>query len=157
MFGRILIAFDGSPISAQALETGIELAKSLKSTVGLVTVVNPHEAISNVGGIRPAELVAEMRQEAKLKLRTAGARVDAEEPPYEFIREGAPAREILATAQEWGADLIVVGSPEHSLLERLLFGDTSDSVVHSSRYPVLVVRPTTPGHILGPRTSPNDI
>jgi len=53
---------------------------------------------------------------------------------------GSPDSRIVETAEEWKADLIVVGSHGYSRWERLLLGSVSDSVVHNAPCSVLVVR-----------------
>ncbi len=55
------------------------------------------------------------------------------------IRSGHPAEQILAAAQEEGADLIVVGS-RGKRLHSLLLGSVSREVANTSEIPVLVVR-----------------
>lgn len=53
---------------------------------------------------------------------------------------GSPDSRIVETAEEWRADLIVVGSHGYSRWERLLLGSVSDSVVHHAPCSVFVVR-----------------
>jgi nucleotide-binding universal stress UspA family protein len=50
------------------------------------------------------------------------------------------ALEIVALAEELGADLIVMGSRGLGALRRALMGSVSDSVVRHAHCPVLVVR-----------------
>ncbi|CAN5612831.1 MAG: universal stress protein [Pyrinomonadaceae bacterium] len=53
---------------------------------------------------------------------------------------GSPDSRIVQTAEEWKADLIIVGSHGYSRWERLLLGSVSDSVVHHAPCSVFVVR-----------------
>lgn len=53
---------------------------------------------------------------------------------------GSPERQIVETAEEMSADLIIVGSHGYNRWERLLLGSVSDSVVHHAPCSVLVVR-----------------
>lgn len=53
---------------------------------------------------------------------------------------GSPESRIVETAEDFGADLIVVGSHGYNTWERLLLGSVSDSVVHHAPCSVLVVR-----------------
>jgi nucleotide-binding universal stress UspA family protein len=55
------------------------------------------------------------------------------------IRKGHPAEEILATAKEEGADLIVIGS-RSSRTTHLFMGSVSREVANSSPVPVLLVK-----------------
>jgi nucleotide-binding universal stress UspA family protein len=58
----------------------------------------------------------------------------------DFLREGNPAEQILATAQAWNADLIVVASHGHSGFLRAVMGSVAEQVVRHASQPVLVVR-----------------
>ncbi|MBX6765035.1 MAG: universal stress protein, partial [Rubrobacteraceae bacterium] len=53
---------------------------------------------------------------------------------------GRPDVEIVAVAEEIGADLVVVGSRGLGGLRRTLMGSVSDSVVRHAHCSVLVVR-----------------
>lgn len=55
------------------------------------------------------------------------------------IRKGHPAEEILATAKEEGADLIIIGSRSRQT-SRLFMGSVSREVANSSEIPVLLVK-----------------
>jgi len=46
---------------------------------------------------------------------------------------------ILATADEVGADMIVMGSRTHSVVGRMMMGSSANKIVHTSKIPVLVV------------------
>ena len=56
------------------------------------------------------------------------------------VLHGSPESRIVETAEDFGADLIVVGSHGYNRWERLLLGSVSDSVVHHAPCSVLVVR-----------------
>ena len=53
---------------------------------------------------------------------------------------GAPGKTIVEMAQEWNADLIVVGSHGYGFWSRTLLGSVSGSVVNHAPCSVLVVR-----------------
>ncbi len=53
---------------------------------------------------------------------------------------GSPDSRIVETAEEIGADMIVIGSHGYKRWERLLLGSVSNSVVHHAHCSVLVVR-----------------
>lgn len=57
-----------------------------------------------------------------------------------IVTEGDPETAIIEHAKNWPADLIVVGSRERSLIERLLAGNISDRVIKHSPCSVLVVK-----------------
>jgi nucleotide-binding universal stress UspA family protein len=93
------------------------------------------EAI-NVAGIERTS-----KAEAKKTVATAAAELRKLGFCAEGVSlEGAPETEIIDYAKRWGADLIVVGSHDRSLLERLLLGSISDGVVKHAPCSVLVVK-----------------
>jgi nucleotide-binding universal stress UspA family protein len=136
MYKKIIVAVDVS-----ALEKGeriLRTATNLLDTGGTILIVNVVEDM-------PAYLVSELtidltvaaRQDAERQLvelrEKAGIEADIE------IRQGAPAREILAASEEQGADLIIVAShiPD---LSNYLIGATADRVVRHATCSVLVDR-----------------
>jgi nucleotide-binding universal stress UspA family protein len=60
-----------------------------------------------------------------------------------MICPGSPADEIVQTAADIGADLIVIGSRGHGEVRSVLLGSVSERVMHHAHCPVLIVRPTT--------------
>jgi len=54
---------------------------------------------------------------------------------------GIPYREIIRTAREAKADLIVIGTHGRTGVEHVLFGSTAEKVVRMGPCPVLTVRP----------------
>ena len=58
-----------------------------------------------------------------------------------IVRDGNPKEAILATAKDWSADLIVMGSQGHTGIAALLFGNTAQSVMSHAQCPVEVVPP----------------
>jgi nucleotide-binding universal stress UspA family protein len=64
------------------------------------------------------------------------------------IRMGRPDREIVRLADELGAQLIVVGTRQHSELERMFLGSVAERVVREAPCAVLVARPRVQGETL---------
>jgi nucleotide-binding universal stress UspA family protein len=137
---RILIAIDGSPVAAHAAEVGIELARALEAEVGFVHVLDPSlYAIPN-SSVSASELLAVSERDRKRLLAEFRERAALAPTALEFAREGKPADEIVSSAQEWQADMIVVGSHGRGGLGRALLGSVADSVTRHAPCPVLVVR-----------------
>jgi nucleotide-binding universal stress UspA family protein len=141
-FRRILIALDDSAIAAHAAEVGLELAISLKAQAALVYVVDPAPALQTDSGISAAEWAATLNREGQAFLATTAQRT-GQPSAWQFLREGKPADQILATAREWEADVIVIGTHGRSGVSRLLLGSTAESVVRHATCPVLVIKPHT--------------
>jgi nucleotide-binding universal stress UspA family protein len=62
-------------------------------------------------------------------------------------KQGEPKELIVAHANEWRADLIVVGSCQKSRLEKFILGSVSQHVVKHARCSVLVLKRELTGHI----------
>jgi nucleotide-binding universal stress UspA family protein len=58
----------------------------------------------------------------------------------EIVIAGKAHREIVRTAHEWCADLIVLGIHGRTAVDRVLFGSTVEPVVRHAACPVLTVR-----------------
>ena len=58
------------------------------------------------------------------------------------VRRGHPVREILAGAQDAGADLIAMTTHGRSGLGRLLFGSVAEAVLREAEIPVFLMRLT---------------
>ncbi|CAN7219268.1 universal stress protein [Neorhizobium sp. LjRoot104] len=136
MYKKIIVAVDVS-----ALEKGERIlltASNLLDRDGTVLIVNvvedmPAYLVSDL----TVDLIVAARQDAERQLvelrRKAGIEADIE------IRQGSPAREILAASEEQGADLIIVAShiPD---LSNYLIGATADRVVRHATCSVLIDR-----------------
>lgn len=57
-----------------------------------------------------------------------------------LVKAGSSSQVIIEIAQEWNADLIVVGSHGRGFWGRVMIGSVSDSIVHNAPCSVLVVR-----------------
>ena len=60
------------------------------------------------------------------------------------VVEGSPKQAIVEEAENWGADLIIMGSHGYGFWQRALLGSVSESVVHHAPCSVLVVRNGVP-------------
>src|SRR2546426_759721 len=58
-----------------------------------------------------------------------------------IVEDGTPQALILQTAEEWMADLIVMGSHGRTSASEVLIGSVTDSVIRHAHCPVLIVRP----------------
>ncbi len=147
---KILLATDGSAQS----EAAIDMLKnfSFKSgdemkIVSVVDMVVPM-AIDIYGGYLPdtTEMEKTAREHAEKVLSETCERLEGICKNLTVTSDvlfGSPESRIVETAEEWGSDLIVVGSHGYSRWERLLLGSVSQSVVHHAPCSVMVVRPPT--------------
>lgn len=127
---RILVASDGSQISATVTEVAAQIAKATGLPVTLLAA-----AMTDVERGRAEEDLAEKLDLLKIEGINADSRIVAKPP------EAA----IIDTAQEIGADLVVIGNDQRKGLTRTLAGQVTDRVVGGLACAVLVVkRPPEP-------------
>jgi len=137
-FRRILIAVDGGPIAAHAAELGIELASSLSAEIAFVHAIEP--GLSQAPGITPSELITEAEREGRQLIAGFCQLLPQTHSPLKFIHAGKPASEIVRTAKEWPADIIVIGSHGRHGIQRALLGSVAEAVMRHAPCPVLVIR-----------------
>jgi nucleotide-binding universal stress UspA family protein len=135
----IVVGYDETEAAKRALDRTAELAAAFGSTV-IVTSVAPVMISSGRGGeagaIDPTDPPAEhMAELAHAGEHLAGKGVTAELKGA----IGEPAETIVQLAEERNADLIVVGTREPNVLERLLGQSVSQAVSRQAHCDVLIV------------------
>lgn len=146
-YRRILVAVDGSAPSRRALAEAIELARDggASARLRLLHVVDPRfVALSAEAGHAAAQLMdtlaevgAELLADARRQAEEHG--VAAEVSLVEAA--GGVADAIVTAAQDWPADLIVVGTHGRRGLPRLVLGSDAEQVARRAPAPLLLVRP----------------
>jgi nucleotide-binding universal stress UspA family protein len=142
---RILLATDGSEEAELAALRAVDLADATDSELHVVHVgVVPIFLKSYPGTLGyDRKLYEQIEEQSRELLRKQSWRVKAAGGTVAgaHLRMGAVDLEIVALAEELGADLIVIGSRGLGGVRRALMGSVSDSVVRHAHCPVLVVRP----------------
>ena len=134
----IVIGYDDTEPSRRALERAVELAKAFGGRL-VVTSVAPVVAGGggrSMGVYDPADTPAEHREElahARATIEGAGVQADY------VLATGHPADAIVEIAGERGADLVVIGTREHGIAERLLGQSVSGAVAREVGCDVLIV------------------
>lgn len=144
-FKRILIAIDDSTFSEKATRIGFNLAKTLNAKVALLNVMDP-PSTSYTGdpllGQQPLIMpeIAQMQEEAsKAVLQRFGKLWTGQQELTTFSQVGNPRIEILATAEEWKADLIILGTHGRTGFDHFISGSVAEGVARRSLCPVLIV------------------
>ena len=138
--GRILLPTDGSAPSVAATEYAVMLAKTFGGTVKAIYVDTGLEALEY-----PEEVMSEETYEgvhASVKgLVLAKTMCERNGVPCEVeVVQGGVARRIVHVAEEWKADMIVIGDTGRTGLKRIALGSVAETVVKGSPVPVLVVK-----------------
>ena len=140
-FHKILIAVDSEPIAVRAVDVGAELASALRAEIALINVVDSALGYpADTGGVPPGAILALAKQDAKKLISNLRRHLSAESVVMEFIPVGSPATEIARAANDWPADMIVIGSHGRKGVQRALLGSVAEAVMRHARCPVLVIR-----------------
>jgi nucleotide-binding universal stress UspA family protein len=133
----IVVGYDGTEASERALGRAGDLAAAFGSTVVLTSVARMMSGAAHGGSsidpTDPPEAHDALLDEGKAAL--AGRGIDAET----VLGTGDPAESIVQLAEERSADLIVVGTREPGVWERLLGQSVSAAVQRHARCDVLIV------------------
>jgi nucleotide-binding universal stress UspA family protein len=138
---RFLVGVDGSEPSRRACEFAAELANASGAQVKVVFVRHVPATTGLATGAVGLMAEALDEQEAAVKEIVDSTLKDG--PGYwttETKDGGDIGAAIDTAAQDWGADLIIVGSRGYHGAHRLLAGSVSTELVHRAHLPVLVVR-----------------
>ncbi|HEX2032231.1 MAG TPA: universal stress protein [Actinomycetota bacterium] len=120
LYGKVLIATDGSPTAREAVHVGAELAAAIGAQVLLLHVGDPDRG--------------------KGVLEEAEAALGGQVGASSATMEGDPAERILDVAAGEGADLIVVGNKGMTGARRFLMGSVPNNVAHHAETNVLIAK-----------------
>lgn len=144
MFKRILVPTDGSEITQKAVDTSIQLAKSLGAEVHTLCVKEPfpYGAISEMQPTPPQEFFDAQERIANRNVELVReACANAGVVCHTRTVEGLHAwEEIIEHARQQGCDLLVMASHGRRGVSALLLGSETQKVLTHSTLPVLVVR-----------------
>jgi nucleotide-binding universal stress UspA family protein len=133
----LLVGYDDSDASRRALDRAIELAQAFGSKLVVTSVAPVPAAVGRGGGaLDPTDPPDRHRDELAVAtdhVNQAGIAAEA------VLAVGHPAESILDIAEERSADMIIVGTREPGVLERLLGQSTSGAVARRAHCDVLIV------------------
>ncbi len=144
---KILIATDGSDFSQKAVEKTCELIKGGHETEIMLVSVFRAPAIATEPFMPAPDYYQSVCD--GLKILATGfveqaRKIIAEKFDNVSITQqvvmGIPAQTIVEIAEEWKADLLVVGSQGRGFWSRALLGSVSSAIVNHAPCSVLVVR-----------------
>lgn len=138
---KILIAADGSEYTKKALAwlvTHEELATAAEITVINVQPPMPPRVKTLVGAPTIADYY---KDESAQVLAPIGQFLDRHKIAFRTVTAiGHAADEILRTAEDAKADVIVMGTHGHGFLGRVVLGSVAQNVVQGATVPVLLVK-----------------
>lgn len=149
----IVVGYDGTSSSEQALTHAVELARRFDSRVIVAGVPGPQSLQGTPGGFGYAPyyaltdsdpsideaLIQQQRASVESLFARSGLR-------HEFTcLVGEPVAAIIEVAEQRDADLIVVGTREPRFLARVLGENISQGVARQAHRDVLIVHPSHGG------------
>lgn len=139
---RVLVPFDGSPAATSALLYAVETFPDAVVTVAYV--VDPVEGLVDSHGqsLRRAERWQKETEHRSNRILEDAMRVaDEHDAKCSTVTlMGTPAQTILAYAEDFDTDHIIIGTRGRRRLWRTLLGSVSETIVRQSPVPVTVVR-----------------
>ncbi|MGF7137163.1 nucleotide-binding universal stress UspA family protein [Paraburkholderia sp. EB58] len=145
MYKRILVAIDGSETSEHAFDTALQLARDNDAQLQPLYVVDNPLMAYDASGYDPTILRDAFVEEGQRLLADALARMKHENVAgAPRIVDVAPVGEdiserIRTSANEFNADLLVLGTHGRRGFKRLFLGSVAERVVRSASLPVLLV------------------
>jgi nucleotide-binding universal stress UspA family protein len=141
MYKRILVPVDGSAASLRGLKEAVGLAKGTGARLRILHVVDGLAFIADHGGyVSDTEV---FRRSGEKLLAKIMPRVQQQVKADSLIVEnvsGRAADTIVEMAQEWRADLIIMGTHGRRGVSRLVFGSDAELVIRTANVPVMLVR-----------------
>jgi len=122
---KILVGYDGSDLSHQALNEAIDLAEQFKGTILVLSV-----------------FWEETESEKNQILLRAEKRLMETFVKYDIVSENSksPPSRIGRMAKEEGVDLIAIGSKGRGGAKVWVLGSTSSKVIEEAPCPILVIK-----------------
>lgn len=145
---KVLIAVDYHPNAEKVVKAGYDLARTMGAKAGLLHVVTEfgyyNTQYPNFMGFDSYSMGTNNNVHAEL-LKVSDTYLtkitkylkDSEVETH--TAEGESADTILAFAKKWKADIIVMGTHSHSVLEKLLMGNVATKVLKHTSIPVYIV------------------
>ncbi len=146
MFRKILVPIDTA--EPAVAEPGVYFAAQLAAlTNAAVRMIHVLPAMPlNLQEFLPPHVIADRENAARATLLEMAKAANVPTGYFSHtLRTGAASDEVLAEAEFWGADLIVIGSHSPSTWTFLL-GSNAEKIVRHANCSVMVVRPHKDQH-----------
>ena len=135
---RILVPIDFSDPAIGALHQAKMMAAAFQAELILLYVIEPVAYPAELGVVVNLEDDLEERAFAELE-KLKSQHLGQIGSVTTLVKHGSADREIISTAEETSADMIILGTHGYSGITHLLLGSTAERVVRTSRCPVLTV------------------
>lgn len=145
---KVLICIDYNPTSEKVADAGYDLATALNAEVCLIHVIADvqyygvqyptfmgYDGFDNEVDLNIAQ---EMSRVAINFLETVRQHLNDSNVDTKVL-EGNTGDVIVEYASLWNADIIVLGTHSHNILEKIFIGDVASKVLKNAKVPVYMV------------------
>jgi nucleotide-binding universal stress UspA family protein len=138
MASRVVIGYDGSEASEDAVAFGLTWSRST-GDIPIIATVYPEEHAPWVGRV-DAEWASYVWEQAQMNQDNARATV-GDAALYRNVASTSAAHGLADLAEDVEASMVVVGTTEATGLLRALVGSSTERLLHGATAPVTVVPP----------------
>lgn len=135
---KILIAIDNDPAAEKIASHGFQLAVQLKAEIALLSVVDS-TLLKTEGAVTSREFAEIIKNDHKKLQQMLADTIFKNHEIWTFLEQGKPNEMILNVAEEWDADIIVVGTHGRIGISHLIMGSIAEKVIRHSKKPVLII------------------
>ncbi|KAB7706200.1 universal stress protein [Bacillus aerolatus] len=139
MYKHILLAADGSDHSIRAARHAAEIARHIPdSKVDILFVIDYNQSKSD---ILHKDSIITIQKERSLRLKPHEEILQNAGVAYTVkVKHGEPGSAVAAYANEFGVDLVVIGSRGLNKLQEFVLGGVSHKVAKRVKCPVMIVK-----------------
>jgi nucleotide-binding universal stress UspA family protein len=140
-YSKILVAVEELPLAEKVFKRGVCFAKEFNAKLAIVHVVNIPTSVGSIdAGILPEEAMDFSKKAGKNLLKnlidSSSEGIEVEE----YLPIGSPVDEVTSVVEEYGADLLIVGTHARSGLSKFFLGSVEEQIVSHVNCEVLVVK-----------------
>jgi nucleotide-binding universal stress UspA family protein len=143
-YNTVLATTDFSDAANAGVLAAADLAEALGAGLKLIYVAEDRMPPLGMSTEQQRQEIRQRHGEiARKSLDALAEKLLGDTPVEAILRTGNPAAEIVACAQEVGADFIVMATRGFGSVGQMLFGSTTQKVLHNAQCPVISVRSTS--------------
>jgi nucleotide-binding universal stress UspA family protein len=150
IFKKVLIALDYNPTAKKVAEVGYSIANAMGADCLLVHILSTPIIYTSLNydpimGFSGFEALENYQLNADLLSKSANKYLDkvkkhlGDSNVETIVKDGEFDDQIMETALNYNADLIVMGTHSQQWLEKILVGSTTESIIQISKIPIVIV------------------